>query len=388
VDDLYMKFSERGGSEVSRASLPSWTEASLVSHIETVPSRADASPVSHIVRVPSRADASPVSHIVRVPSRADASPVSHIVRVPSRPEARLVIPERSMPDLGKIPVSPARIIHELPEPGLRELPKGPSESTGQVESFVGRTLQAFGQVLLRAAMHVVGLGPVYEVCHWAIKVTNAVEALLSDHGVELSLPVPVGGVDLMVSVTVGDSENGEHRGPVTMFVAPGEDSFAAAVEIGPAEQGEHATHPLGAKEVAAKPSEPVAAAAPVTEEHVQVYGEVAVATIDLSALEHRSRADRVAVLRELAERELGPRLTKGRDNEGLALVIGYDPAMGLAFWIRTDPDSSRVWRVVAEYDPATGRLVIKQATPNASSGCAAATDLSRSRRPRIILRKT
>lgn len=253
---------------------------------------------------------------------------------------------------------PVRGTHEQPGQESHELLHETSELTERVRSFVARTCQAFGDALVRAAMHAAGLGLIYEVCHWVVKAANVTRAVLSDHGAELSLPVPIGRVDLMVSLTVGDGENGDH--PVSMFVAPGEDSLAAAIEIGPAEEGEgDATHPPYAKEAAKIPSDPVPDVRPVTKEDVKIYGQLAVVTMDLSSLKRWSRMDRVAVLCELAVKELWQRFFGGLENEGLSLIIGYDPAMGLAFWVCTGTDSSCRWYVVAEYNPVTGCLVIK-----------------------------
>jgi hypothetical protein len=106
--------------------------------------------------------------------------------------------------------------------------------------------------------------------------------------------------------------------------------------------------------------------------------------MDFSALENRSRADRVAVLRELVVRELRPQLTKGSEYRDLALLIGYDPTMGLAFWTRIDRDPSRLWHVVAEYDPASRQLSIRdvRGKRNTEEG----PHQVDTPRPRIILR--
>jgi hypothetical protein len=312
-----MRFSELGGGEVS-----------------DVPRRS--------VGEPSRSDPSTGSFVtVGEPSRSDPSTGSFVT---------VGEPSRSDPSTGSF------ITVGEPSPDGPRVPSSWERPTGVVESFVDGTLKAFAQAGLRVAAHAVGLGPVYEVGHLAVKATNTVSALASDHGAQWSLPVPVDGVDLMVSVTVGDDRSGDHC-PVSLFVAPGEDSLAAAIDIEPAEQAGRAQHPA-AKE-AAEPTKPVPAADPAAGEHVQLYGQVAVATMDLSALENRSRADRVAALRELVVRELRPQLTKGSEQRDLALVIGYDPTMGLAFWTRIDRDPSRVWHVVAEYDLASRQLAIR-----------------------------
>src|SRR5262249_46442830 len=136
---------------------------------------------------------------------------------------------------------------------------------------------------------------------------------------ELGLPVPVGGLDLMVQVPAEDGQPEGPRAPVTMFVAPGGGALAGAVDIGPAPcRGEHGPA-QGPAEAIPEPREVGRAKTPPTDEPVAVYGQAAVATVHLGMLQHRTRADRVAVLQDLAERELRPLLRADGETRDLAL---------------------------------------------------------------------
>jgi hypothetical protein len=240
------------------------------------------------------------------------------------------------------------------------------ERLGLVKAFIKSTLQAFVQELAGIVADTAGLGPVYEVCSRVRKGTEAVDALAAGRGTKLSVPAPVSGVDLMVCLEGGDGVPGPS---VSLFVAPGE-GLAAAVEI--ATGGRGRLHP---------PAETPAADGPV-----KVCGEVAVRAVDLSALGHRAPADRVAVLRQLVEQNLRPVLCEDREILDVALVVGFDPAMRLAFWTRICPESSRVWRVVAEIDTDSGRLIIREIIPKATVTDESERSLHAT--PRIILRRT
>jgi hypothetical protein len=249
-----------------------------------------------------------------------------------------------------------------PHPGTSRDP----ERLGLVKAFVKNTLLAFVQELPAIVAHTAGLGPVYEVCSWVRQGTGAVDALAAGPWTELSVPAPVSGVDLMVRLDGGDDELVP---PVSLFVAPGE-GFAAAVEIALAGRGRLAS-----------PAETPAADGPIKN-----YGEVALAAVDLSALRHLAPAERVAVLRQVVERNLRPVLCEVREILDVALVVGFDPVMRLAFWTRIGPEASRVWRVVAEIDIDSGRSTIKEIIPKASI----TDEPARSPHvtPRIILRRT
>jgi hypothetical protein len=232
----------------------------------------------------------------------------------------------------------------------------------QVKAFVGGTLQAFAQGGLRLAAHAVGLGVPYEAYYWAAKGMHAIEALASDDGMEVDLPVPVDGLDLMVRISTVGGGAGEVECPVTAFIAPGEGSLVGAVDIGPADGHDDRDHEPAAEHT----TETIPDRGETTENpetrtanlRVTVYDQVAVAEIDLAALRHRTRRERVAVLRERVEQELRPRFIGRPETHDLALVIGYDPVLGLLCWVRIDPDLSRTWRMIAEFDPATERLVV------------------------------
>jgi hypothetical protein len=265
----------------------------------------------------------------------------------------------------------------LPDAELGEVPESTDSeildqasdgATEEVRAFVDDTLKAFAQEGLRIAAHAVGLGPVYEVYYWGSKAVNAGEALVSDNGVELGLPVPVGGLDLMVHVSIADGQADGSQPPVTMSFAPGDDSLAGALEIGPARpHDEQVNEPTESESAEVVPrshemSRPDIRAV----ESVEVHDHVAVAVMDLSVIKRRPRGDRLAVLQDIAARELRPQLTERSEIHDLAMVIGYDPALGLAFWTRVGRDVSHVWRIVAEYDLATERLVMGEPEPASS----------------------
>jgi hypothetical protein len=121
-------------------------------------------------------------------------------------------------------------------------------------------------------------------------------------------------------------------------------------------------------------------------EPVRIYGQAAVATVQLDALQHRTRADRVALLQYLAEQELRPLLCADSETHDLALVIGYDPALGLVFWARIDPDPSRCWQMAAGFDPASDRLVVGKPRPVTPPEPGTSPGLPA--RPRVVLRRT
>jgi hypothetical protein len=257
----------------------------------------------------------------------------------------------------------------VPESKDPEAPDQASDvATEEARAFVDDTLKAFVQEGLRLGAHAVGLGPVYEVYYWGSKVVNAFEALVSDDGVELGLPVPVGGLDLMVHVSTADGEADGSQPPVTMSIAPGDGSLAGAVEIGPVRPRDERAHEPTASEPAEAGLRSYEMSRPDIRavESVKVYGQVAVAAMDLSFLKQRPRRDRVAVLQDIAERELRPQLTERPETQDLAVVIGYDPALGLAFWTRIDRNVSLMWRIVAEFDLATERLVMGEPAPASS----------------------
>jgi hypothetical protein len=237
---------------------------------------------------------------------------------------------------------------------------------------VKETAKAFFGEGIRLGAHAVGLGLVYEVFHWTKKAVDAAEALGSDQGAYLSLPIPVAHLDFMIRLRTGDQAD-DQPPPVTLFVAPGEDSLAAAIELNAVEESkEDKTQEAAEADGPAVTSEPASQYGRERDKHrkesrrtdyewvqdVQIYGGVVVAKMDLSDLASRSRIDRLVALQQYSAYSLREGLN--RLGSGIDLFIGFDESMGTAFWVRVASNQSKAWRINAEFRLATHTFAIEE----------------------------
>ena len=223
----------------------------------------------------------------------------------------------------------------------KEPEQPPDVASEEVKAFVDGTLQAFAQQGLRLAAHAMGVGLAYEAYYWANKSVHAIEALTSDDGIQVDLPVPVGGLDLMVHVSTADSGADEPEPPVTAFIAPGDGSLAEAVDIGPADHHDNGAYESPAEQPAETiPSRDETATHPeprAADRPLKVYGQAAVVEVDLTVLQNLTDAKRVAVLRDLAEQKLRPQLIRCLETRDPTLVIVYDRVLRRTWWVRIHP---------------------------------------------------
>jgi hypothetical protein len=238
------------------------------------------------------------------------------------------------------------------------------------------------QQVVKIAMSAHGLGSVYKLGDLTVKSVQAVLAVTSDKGAIATVPVPIGGVDLMISVPVGSSADpSEGRPPVTAFIAPSGGSWLAALEIAPARPGQehrHATQP-GEESEPLEVDPPPAVTACESLPPIAICDDVATATVTLRALKRRTRRERLALLLLLlAEQGQWSVLAGELRSLGVSLLIVYDPAMGLYLCVSLDRGRPPCGGIAAEYDPHRARLLIRQ-----PAGTQLATGIRRNTGPLI-----
>jgi hypothetical protein len=267
------------------------------------------------------------------------------------------------------------------DPAHRSLAERSGEAAArEVHQFVKDTVVAAVQEIPRLLAHAAGVGVAYEAVHCAWKELEAFEALSAAGGtVDLPVPVHPPGVDLIVRWSTGDSQ-GERKLP-TIFLAPDDGPLVGALGLEPVKQdgGEHArpAHADGndqaeiepgrggirANRVAAEDRHEVTGNLPTAEGQSDDTVVVVIVNLDPEALGGGSPVDHVGVLRRLARQNLLPELATDHRTRNLELVIGYDPATRLAFWVRPNPGPSRAWRILAKLSTVTGLLTISTPEP-------------------------
>lgn len=238
----------------------------------------------------------------------------------------------------------------------------------RIREFVRDSCRTFIEQTMRTAAYAHGAGAAFDVVFWTARATEAVKGLDSDSGTTVSVPFPVGGLDFLVSLELGD-------GPVPSMavsgsVARADEPLIGMFEISPAKHGRDVdrtadTDPGADDE---RIGIPLAQGADLDAPTVLFSGDgrAALVLLDLSDLRPLSPQRRLGALMSRAEAGLRRVLADDPSTDELELIVGCDPHIGLCFWLRLDDNQDVHWQVKAGLDPSTGRLAIHSAEPCAS----------------------
>jgi hypothetical protein len=269
------------------------------------------------------------------------------------------------------------------------------------EEFISGTIEASVKRVVEIAADAHGLGLPLRMAEFTFKAVEWCRVAEGDDTLEVSVPIPLGPVELELSA---HAANGQDGPPLTVCCAPSDGSAVGVLEIGPFEVGPCTEHDradspsghageadvpvngqprcLGNEHAAEADAEEWAGSgwdpyglwdrssqlrptlkwgqlpAPLDPHRLASLG-VEIISADLSTQERvGSRLEGLVALRRAAQQEL-PKLRSRLRARGTRLAVLYDLETGRVLWLRLDEDgdsSLPIWRIRTEVDPATGRL--------------------------------